>query len=87
MSKSANSAAPKKVVVTKDNTTIISGAGKKKDIESRARQIQLQYDNSTSDYDKEKLQERLAKLTGGVAIVNVGAATEAGYERAQRPGG
>jgi chaperonin GroEL len=66
----------KKVVITKDDTTIISGGGKKADIEARAAQIQAQYDKSTSDYDREKLQERLAKLTGGVAIVNVGAATE-----------
>jgi len=67
----------KKVAITKDNTTIISGAGKKKDIEARANQIRTQIERSTSDYDKEKLQERLAKLTGGVAIVNVGAASEA----------
>ncbi len=66
----------KKLVIDKDNTTIISGAGKKKDIAARAAQIQGQFDKSTSDYDREKLQERLAKLTGGVAIINVGAATE-----------
>jgi chaperonin GroEL len=66
----------KKVVITKDDTTIIEGAGKKKDIDGRAEQIRKQYDKSTSDYDREKLQERLAKLTGGVAIINVGAATE-----------
>ncbi len=66
----------KKVVVDKDNTTIIEGAGKKKDIEARAGQIKAQHDKSTSDYDREKLQERLAKLTGGVAIIHVGAATE-----------
>ena len=66
----------KKVVVDKDNTTIIEGAGKKKDIEARAGQIKQQHDKSTSDYDREKLQERLAKLTGGVAIIHVGAATE-----------
>jgi chaperonin GroEL len=66
----------KKVVVTKDDTTIIEGAGKKKDIEARAEQIRAQHDKSTSDYDREKLMERLAKLTGGVAIINVGAATE-----------
>jgi chaperonin GroEL len=66
----------KKIVVTKDGTTIIRGAGKKADITSRAAQIETQIERSTSDYDREKLQERLAKLTGGVAILNVGAATE-----------
>ncbi len=66
----------KKVVVDKENTTIIEGAGKKKDINTRIEQIRKQIDTTTSDYDREKLQERLAKLTGGVAIVNVGAATE-----------
>ncbi len=66
----------KKIVVTKDNTTIIEGAGKKKDITARADQIRAQHEKSTSDYDREKLMERLAKLTGGVAIINVGAATE-----------
>ncbi len=66
----------KRVVVTKDDTTIIEGAGKKKDIEARINQIRAQIDKTTSDYDREKLQERLAKLTGGVAVVNVGGATE-----------
>ncbi|RMH10388.1 MAG: chaperonin GroEL [Planctomycetota bacterium] len=66
----------KKIVVTKDDTTIIEGAGKKKDIEQRAAQIMAQYEKSTSDYDKEKLMERHAKLTGGVAIINVGGSTE-----------
>ncbi|MBX3357656.1 MAG: chaperonin GroEL [Phycisphaeraceae bacterium] len=66
----------KKIVVTKDETTIIEGAGKKREIEGRAEQIKAQHDKSTSDYDREKLMERLAKLTGGVAIINVGAATE-----------
>ena len=66
----------KKIVVTKDDTTIIEGAGKKKDIEQRASQIMAQNEKSTSDYDKEKLMERHAKLTGGVAIINVGGATE-----------
>jgi chaperonin GroEL len=65
-----------RIVVDKDNTTIISGAGKKKDIEARANQIRAQMEKTTSDYDREKLQERLAKLTGGVAIINVGGATE-----------
>jgi len=66
----------KKVVIDKDNTTIIEGVGKKKDINSRIEQIRVQIDRTTSDYDREKLQERLAKLTGGVAIINVGAVTE-----------
>ncbi len=66
----------KKVVITKDNTTIIQGAGKKKAIEARISQIRAQIEKTTSDYDREKLQERLAKLTGGVAIVKVGGATE-----------
>jgi chaperonin GroEL len=66
----------KKIIVTKDGTTIIKGAGKKKDIDARAKQITAQIERSTSDYDREKLQERLAKITGGVAIINVGAATE-----------
>ncbi|MAT70532.1 MAG: chaperonin GroEL [Planctomycetaceae bacterium] len=66
----------KKVIVDKDNTTIIEGAGKSGDIKGRIDQIRREIDNSTSDYDKEKLEERLAKLAGGVAKVNVGAATE-----------
>ena len=66
----------KKVVVDKDNTTIIEGAGKSAEIKARIDQIRREIDNSTSDYDKEKLSERLAKLSGGVAKVNVGAATE-----------
>jgi chaperonin GroEL len=66
----------KKLIVTKDDTTIIEGAGKKADIKSRAEQIKAQHDKSTSDYDREKLMERLAKLTGGVAVIHVGAATE-----------
>ena len=67
----------KTVRVDKENTTVIRGAGKKKDIEQRIGQIRAQIEKSTSDYDKEKLQERLAKLTGGVAVIKVGAATEA----------
>jgi len=63
-------------VVDKDNTTIIDGAGKKADIEARVKQIRTQIDETTSDYDREKLQERLAKLVGGVAVIRVGAATE-----------
>ena len=66
----------KKIVVNKDNTTIIEGAGKKKDIQARCDQIRAQIEKTTSDYDREKLQERLAKLTGGVAVIKAGAATE-----------
>jgi chaperonin GroEL len=66
----------KRVVVDKDNTTIIDGAGKKADIEGRIKQIRAQIEETTSDYDREKLQERLAKLVGGVAVIRVGAATE-----------
>ncbi|MFO1463985.1 MAG: chaperonin GroEL [bacterium] len=66
----------KRVVIDKDNTTIVDGAGKKNDIEGRVKQIRAQVEETTSDYDKEKLQERLAKLVGGVAVINVGAATE-----------
>jgi chaperonin GroEL len=66
----------KRVSITKDHTTIIDGAGKKKDIEARVSQIKAQIEETTSDYDKEKLQERLAKLAGGVAIIKVGGATE-----------
>jgi len=66
----------RKVVISKDDTTIVEGAGKKKSIDSRAAQIQSMFERSTSDYDREKLQERLAKLTGGVAIISVGGATE-----------
>ena len=66
----------KRVVVDKDNTTLVDGGGKKKDIEGRIGEIRAQIEKSTSDYDKEKLQERLAKLAGGVAVINVGAATE-----------
>ena len=66
----------KRVIVTKDNTTIIEGAGKKKEIDARAESLRAQIVKTTSDYDREKLQERLAKLTGGVAIIKAGAATE-----------
>src|SRR6266536_3546533 len=66
----------KKVTVDKDNTTIIEGAGTKKAIEGRVKQLRTQIDDTTSDYDREKLQERLAKLVGGVAVIKVGAATE-----------
>jgi chaperonin GroEL len=66
----------KKIVVDKDNTTIVEGAGKSQAIEGRVKQIRTQIDETTSDYDREKLQERLAKLVGGVAVIKVGAATE-----------
>ncbi|MBX9696534.1 MAG: chaperonin GroEL [Alphaproteobacteria bacterium] len=66
----------KKVMISKDNTTVVSGAGKKEDIESRCNQIRAQVENTSSDYDREKLQERLAKLSGGVAVIHVGGATE-----------
>ena len=66
----------KRVVVDKENSTIVGGAGKKKDIEARCDQIRKQIDETTSDYDREKLQERLAKLAGGVAVIKVGGASE-----------
>jgi chaperonin GroEL len=66
----------KRVKIDKDNTTIVDGAGKKGDIDARVKQIRVQIGDTTSDYDREKLQERLAKLVGGVAVIKVGAATE-----------
>jgi chaperonin GroEL len=66
----------KKITIDKDNTTIIEGAGKHSDIEGRVKQLRVQIEETTSDYDREKLQERLAKLVGGVAVIKVGAATE-----------
>jgi chaperonin GroEL len=66
----------KKVTIDKENTTIVNGAGKKKDIEGRIAQIKAEIEETTSDYDREKLQERLAKLAGGVAVIRVGGATE-----------
>jgi chaperonin GroEL len=66
----------KKVIIEKENTTIVSGAGKKADIEARIKQIKTEIEETTSDYDREKLQERLAKLAGGVAVIRVGGATE-----------
>ncbi|MCG8418689.1 MAG: chaperonin GroEL [Proteobacteria bacterium] len=66
----------KRISIDKDNTTIVDGGGKKADIEARVKQIRVQIDETTSDYDREKLQERLAKLVGGVAVIRVGAATE-----------
>jgi chaperonin GroEL len=74
--KQADLGRAKRVTIDKDNSTIIDGAGKKADIEGRVKQIRAQVEDTTSDYDKEKLQERLAKLVGGVAVINVGAATE-----------
>jgi len=66
----------KKVIITKEETTVVEGAGKKKEIEGRCHQIRSQIEETSSDYDKEKLQERLAKLAGGVAVIRVGGATE-----------
>jgi chaperonin GroEL len=66
----------KKIIIDKENTTIVEGAGKAKTIEGRVKQLRAQVEETTSDYDREKLQERLAKLVGGVAVVKVGAATE-----------
>jgi len=73
----------KKIIVDSDNTTIVEGAGKKSEIEARAEQIRRQIKETTSDYDREKLQERLAKLVGGIAQLNVGAATETEMKRAK----
>ncbi len=67
----------KKITVTKDNTTIVQGAGRNEDVQKRIEQIRKGIEDTTSDYDREKLQERLAKLTGGVAIISVGASSEA----------
>jgi chaperonin GroEL len=66
----------KRITIDKDNTTVVDGAGDKEDIEARVKQIRAQIEETTSDYDREKLQERLAKIIGGVAVINVGAATE-----------
>src|SRR5207302_7422417 len=66
----------KRVTIEKDSTTLVDGAGQKRDIEGRIKQIRSQIEETTTDYDKEKLQERLAKLSGGVAVVQMGAATE-----------
>src|SRR5204862_8210044 len=73
----------KSVVVDKENTTIVEGFGKSSDIQGRVNQIRRQIEETTSDYDREKLQERLAKLAGGVAVINVGAATEPGMKEKQ----
>ena len=74
----------KRVVVDKENSTIVGGAGKKKDIEARCDQIRKQIEETTSDYDKEKLQERLAKLAGGVAVIKVGGASEVEVKEKER---
>jgi chaperonin GroEL len=66
----------KRIVIDKDNTTIVDGGGETAQLEARVKQIRTQTEDTTSDYDREKLQERLAKLIGGVAVINVGAATE-----------
>ena len=73
----------KRVTIDKDNTTIVEGAGKKKEIDARIAQIRMQIEKTTSDYDREKLQERLAKLTGGVAVLKVGGATETAMKEAK----
>jgi chaperonin GroEL len=75
----------KKVMIEKENTTIVSGAGKKADIEARISQIKARIDETTSDYDREKLQERLAKLAGGVAVIRVGGATEVEVKERKDP--
>ena len=66
----------RRVIIDKDNTTIVGGTGATEDVQARIAQIRQQIEETTSDYDREKLEERLAKLAGGVAVVNVGAATE-----------
>ena len=76
----------KKIVIDKDNTTIIEGAGKSAEIKGRIEQLRREIENTTSDYDREKLEERLAKLAGGVAKINVGAATETRDEGAEGAG-
>ena len=75
----------KRVRIEKENTTIIDGAGKKADIQARCAQIKAQIEETTSDYDKEKLQERLAKLAGGVAVIKVGGSTEIEVKEKQGP--
>ena len=76
----------KRVVIGNDNTTVVDGQGDKADIESRVAQLRQEIDKSTSDYDKEKLQERIAKLAGGVAVIKVGAATEVEMKQPLRKG-
>ena len=74
----------KRITIDKENTTIVEGAGEGSEIEGRVNQIRTQIEETTSDYDREKLQERLAKLVGGVAVINVGAATEAEMRKRRR---
>jgi len=74
-----------KITIDKDNTTVVNGAGNKDDIKARINQIKAQIETTTSDYDREKLQERLAKLAGGVAVLYVGAATEVEMKEKKRP--
>ena len=74
----------KRITIDKDNTTIVEGYGKPGDIEGRVKVIRAQIEESTPDYDKEKLQERLAKLVGGVAVINVGASTETEMKERRR---
>jgi chaperonin GroEL len=76
----------KRVSIDKDNTTIVDGAGARSALEGRVKQIRAQIEETTSDYDREKLQERLAKLIGGVAVINVGAATETEMKEKKSPG-
>src|SRR5262249_20736008 len=75
----------KKVTIDKDNTTLVEGKGKSSEIEGRVREIRSQIEKTTSDYDREKLQERLAKLVGGVAVIKVGAATETEMKEKKDP--
>ena len=74
----------KKLELTKEDTTVVSGSGNSSDVKARCEQIKTQIETTTSDYDKEKLQERLAKLSGGVAVINVGGSTEEVKERKDR---
>src|SRR3989442_13757272 len=76
----------KKITIDKDNTTIVEGAGKRKDIEGRVKQLRTQAEETTSDYDREKLQERLRKLGGGVGFIQGGAATQEQRKAEEAPG-
>ena len=75
----------KRIVINKDTTVVVDGAGEADQIQARTSQIRQQIETTTSDYDREKLQERLAKLSGGVAVLKIGAATEPGDEREESP--
>src|SRR2546426_11909203 len=77
----------KRVTIDKDNTTIVEGHGDQKKIQARVKQIKSQVEETTSDYDREKLQERLAKIVGGVALINVAASTETGMKGKKARGG